>query len=348
MRAPHRAALAALLLLATTTAVQAAPVLEITSRCTTDAAAPGSTATVVISLTPDSAAISGLDFALRYNPASLVFQGAALPDSLAARGGWDQPVTPPMITPGTLPVLVAPKLQVPLPAFPAGPVAVVTFALAPTAAEGCQTITFVPESVVFSAPPLGLAVPGGPPMDGGLLVSGTPVTTTTRPVTPTTLPVEVCSNCKNDDGDSDVDLADADCHATPLTIDKVVARRGRPRTPADDRITMRATLPHAIADLGGSVHVAIGGGTPLACEPIPAAAFRANRRQTKFVYKHAGPGITLVRLMRRGGRMAANVTLRGRPLGDNERALAFSLALGDAAYHGSAPLRAKGKKLVFP
>src|SRR5438093_10988536 len=115
-------------LLTAATAKAGAPMLSVQSHCPDGLAFPGGTIQVPIALTADGTlpAVSGLDFTLTYDKAILSVQSAVLSDSIAALQGWDAPAISPVAAPGTLPVLMAPKLQIPLPTVPAGRLSGVT------------------------------------------------------------------------------------------------------------------------------------------------------------------------------------------------------------------------------
>ena len=163
------------------------------------------------------------------------------------------------------------------------------------------------------------------------------------------LPPEVCDDCIDNDGDGKIDLADPDCAAGSLIVNRAIASGGKPRTATDDLVILQATLPGALPDLAGGVHIMVEGtGKPLVCQNIPAAAFKHNRKRTRFTYRHGGTGLALAQLSQQGGVARATVRLKGRALTAEQGTLGLSLGVGTGRYAGSVTLRPQKKKLIYP
>ena len=124
------------LLFATTAAGAAAagPALRVDATCATRCVIPGGTVTVPIAFAGDGASVGSIDFTLAHD-ADLRFTTAALGAALPTTT-WIAPLSSPPITPGVLPVQIAPQFK--LPAAPDGEIALLTFTTDATAPEGCR------------------------------------------------------------------------------------------------------------------------------------------------------------------------------------------------------------------
>jgi hypothetical protein len=309
-------------------AAAAGPELRVAAQCDVDR--PPGTAVVVgidfVRGTDDDTGagneVSGLDFTVELDPAAFEVERVALAPALAGTQAWLDPVTPEAPAPGRLPVQLVPKFQLPLPTLADGRIIELGLAVKPGAAAGCHDITLADDSVVFSAPPLGLSIPAGPISSGGLLVGSGPQ------------PPEICDDCTDNDGDGAIDLADSECAADGFQLGAIKASK-RKRT-----LTVKGKLPGALTDLGDAVRltVSVDGVAALGCLELPADSFRNKKNKRFTLQKNTAPGIKSLVLKR--GKRTTRLKLTLGDIRVRRRALVgFALQVGDRGYveSGVAP-----------
>jgi hypothetical protein len=132
-------------------------------------------------------------------------------------------------------------------------------------------------------------------------------TTLDTPTTSTTLPVEDCTNCLDDDGDGRVDFDDEECCAEPATA-KLGKSRLKPVAGGGAALRLTATLPSAGLAPGeasvDAVSVQVRGASDeVYCGHLPASALERSANAVLFDDPEAGvataPGLVRLRLVQK-------------------------------------------------
>jgi hypothetical protein len=191
-----RSIFGAMLSVLTATATHAGgPELRIVADCATTVASPGAPTVVPIvfeakidDTSGERNEVSSLDFTIDFDEerSAVGDQDLTLPAAVGAK--WSITVAVDTAA-GTVRAQVVPKFAVPLPVLDDGPVAQLGISALPSAPTGCVTLSFVPGSVVFSSPPLGLPIPPGQLGNGQMSLDASVTPTVTRTPTPTPLVV---------------------------------------------------------------------------------------------------------------------------------------------------------------
>jgi hypothetical protein len=331
--------LLAALLAAPLTAAAAPPALRVVQTCDTAAASIPGTATITVALSAGTDgsgqpnAVSALDFKLTFGASTFTVTGVRLPPALEASGSWIAPDWEGSLFPGqplpagSVQVALAPRLAVPLPVLPDGPVVEIDVAVEGSAAPACSVFAFPPEGVVFSAPPLGVAIAGSA-QDGGVDVGG-----------------EVCDDCTDNNGNGATDMADARCTATGLTLK--AAKTGKTSTKP---MRLTAELAGLVSSVGGGgLRLTVGaeGGTAL-CELLPPERFTTKKNGTLMV-KNAGKITKLVlKPQKKRGVTRVTAVLSGVALPAGAQELGVSVQASAQRFYGTGTLRTKKGRIVFP
>ncbi|MFN8544702.1 MAG: VCBS repeat-containing protein [Candidatus Binatia bacterium] len=156
-----------------------------------------------------------------------------------------------------------------------------------------------------------------------------------------------CRNCRDDDGDGALDLADDACTSTPFADARLTAAPARGRRPG--RLTVAAELSAALGDLATDppvVTVTVGDSTLFCRSP----ALRRQRHRFRLATQTGALRALVVSVNARRGRTKLRATLRDAALAPADgAAVSVALHADDTGFRTAGTLRAHGtKKLVGP
>ena len=320
--------------------VAAGPELVVGTRCDSTAVPTGGQVTVPIDFatgTGDAGqpnAVSAAEFLVTFAADAFAVTEVRLPAALAASGSWtlDWERTLGLTeVPGRIMVAVTPTFQVPLPTLASGTLAELVLEALPTDQNRCVAVEIPVGSIVFSAPPLGVAVPPGPITDGGVAINAGHGP-------------ELCGDCADNDGDQLIDLADPDCEAEPAAFggrrEKVVVKR---RRGGDVRVSLRTTLPAAFEDIAGPLRVELRqeGSDPPACHGMEALVVKRTVDDGKRGYLFVSNGKKVAKLVSSlpDGRSKLVARFPGPVLEGSASPLSVAIWVGNVPFHATVPLK---------
>ena len=155
-----------------------------------------------------------------------------------------------------------------------------------------------------------------------------------------------CGNCRDDDGNGALDLADASCPSTPFTTLRATASPARGRKPG--RVAVAAIVAGALPDLAAAppmVTLTLGDATVYCDRP----AMRKRRSTYRLTAPDGVLRTLVVGVNARKGKSKVRALLSGGAVAPAAGgAFGVSLATDAQALHTDGTLRARGRKLVGP
>ena len=153
-----------------------------------------------------------------------------------------------------------------------------------------------------------------------------------------------CGNCRDDDGDGALDLADSTCASIPAALGRARASAGR----RAGRLSVKLVVPAPLVGLDANppLFTLTFGDRTIFCGQV-----RLARRGGRFRLRgrNGALGKLVLDPRRRAGASRLRATLRiPVPLPPAGALLGLSLQAGDGAYYAGGALRARGRRLVFP
>ena len=329
-------------------AAAAGPELAVGATCGANTVAPGATLTVPITFragTSDKGAaneVSAADFVVSFAADAFTVGAVQLPQGLAATGqwtvDWEGTIENGQVVPGRAGILLAPNFEFPVPRLPDG--TIVELVLVAMGAARCVPIEIASDSVVLSAPPVGLEIAAGPIAGGGAMITGGP---------PPPPPAEQCQDCADNDGDGLTDLADPDCGARPATFagkpEKVTVRRKKSGAVL---VTMRGTLPKAFDEATETLRVVLlpAGTGAEGCFTLEAAGTgRGKKRKRTYLFKRGGKKMATLISDLKHGRSTLAATLTGVPVPPQAPSLSVSIWSGNDPFYADLQLKKCTKKV---
>jgi hypothetical protein len=155
-----------------------------------------------------------------------------------------------------------------------------------------------------------------------------------------------CHNCRDDDADGNLDLADSSCSSTPFASIKASATAPRGKKPG--KLVVNGTVDTALPDptaAAPEIAVTLGGTTTYCGRP----SLQKRGKAYKLAAADGALKSVVLSVNAKKHRSKVRITLTDAALAPADgAAIGVTLVMGTPALHTSATLHAKGKRFVGP